>query len=56
MVDDTAEFHKANMNSNNHSHYSVFAKRLPYAMTEAVQNSGSQIYFNPLIPLKTFPH
>lgn len=36
----------------NYRHYSYFATRLPPGFTDGVvQNSGSNLYFNPLIPL-----
>ena len=54
IVDDTYKFHDANMNSDNYSHYSFFAKRVPLEVTNTVQSSGAQIYFNPLIPLRKF--
>lgn len=38
----------------NYKHYSYFAKRLPLNFTNAVQNSGCGLYFNPLINLKSF--
>ena len=38
----------------NYGHYSYYTKRLPVSVTDWVQNSGSHIYFNPLIPMKTF--
>ena len=38
----------------NYHHYSYYTKRLPLSVTDWVQNSGSNIYFNPLIPMKTF--
>ena len=53
VVDDTHEFHRKNMEINQ-KHYSFFTKRLPLAFTNAVNNSGSFIYFNPLIPIKSF--
>eukprot|EP00347_Sterkiella_histriomuscorum_P008238 403345852 len=57
IVDDTYKFHKENMNfQNNDKHYSFFTKRLPLKVTDMVNNSGSFIYFNPLIPFKNFPH
>ena len=55
VVDDTMAFHEKNMTIN-YGHYSYLAKRLPLSLTDSlVQNSGSQIYFNPLIPLNSFP-
>ncbi len=53
IVDDTQKFHKENMTRNYH-HYSYYTKRLPLSVTNWVQNTGSNIYFNPLIPMKTF--
>jgi len=53
MVDDTYKFHKENMTANYH-HYSYYTKRLPVSVTDWVQNSGSKLYFNPLIPMTTF--
>jgi hypothetical protein len=54
IVDDTAQFHEKNMKQN-YAHYSYFAKRLPPTITNnLVQNAGSNLYFNPLIPLKSF--
>ena len=53
MVDDTYKFHEENM-AMNYSHYSYYTKRLPVSVTDWVQNSGSHIYFNPLIPMKSF--
>ncbi len=53
VVDDTRRFHELNMDMNPR-HYSGFTKRLPLSTTDWVQNSGSMIYFNPLIPMKTF--
>tara|TARA_B110000285_G_C14939267_1_gene521183 strand:+ start:620 stop:886 length:267 start_codon:yes stop_codon:yes gene_type:complete len=54
IVDDAEEFHKENFDQNN-KHYSGFSKRLPLSVTSNfVQRSGSKLYFNPLIPLKTF--
>ena len=55
LVDDTYQFHEENLKQNRH-HYSFFAKRLPLFITNKVQSTGSQIYFNPLIPMKTFQH
>lgn len=54
FVEDAKEFHKANMNSDNYSHYSYIAKRLPLDITASVQSAGTGLYFNPLIPLKNF--
>ena len=55
VVDDTHKFHCANMNSKNYSHYSYFAKRMPLEITNSnVQNMGSHLFFNPLIPLNSF--
>lgn len=55
MVDDTLQFHEKNMSGDNYRHYSYWAKRMPLSLTDSlVQNSGSQIYFNPLIPLSSF--
>ncbi|CDW81185.1 UNKNOWN [Stylonychia lemnae] len=54
IVDDTYKFHEENMNTDNHSHYSFYTKRLPVGVTNAINNGGSCIYFNPLIPIKTF--
>lgn len=43
------------MSGDNYSHYSYWAKRLPLAFSNgAVQEKGSQMYFNPLIPLNSF--
>ena len=43
------------MSGDNYSHYSYFAKRMPLSVTNnLVQNCGSKMYFNPLIPLNTF--
>jgi mitochondrial translocator assembly and maintenance protein 41 len=54
VVDDTDQFHQENL-SRNYKHYSAFPKRLPLTVTSnAVQRSGSRLYFNPLIPLNTF--
>jgi len=53
VVDDTRSFHEANM-ARNPKHYSLFTKRLPLSFTDWVQNSGSKIYFNPLIPMRAF--
>lgn len=40
--------------SMNSSHYSGWSKRLPLSVTSnLVQRSGSQIYFHPLIPLRS---
>lgn len=51
IVDNTLEFHQKNL-TKNYKHYSYFAKRLPPAFTDGVvQNAGSNLYFNPLIPL-----
>ncbi len=55
VVDDTYKFHEENIKLNLH-HYSYYTKRVPVSVTNWVQNSGSQIYFNPLIPMKTFKH
>ena len=53
IVDDTLKFHEKNLNKN-YKHYSYFAKRLPPGFTDGVvQNAGSNIYFNPLIPLSS---
>ena len=38
----------------NYHHYSYYTKRLPLSVTNWVQKTGSNIYFNPLIPMKTF--
>lgn len=49
------EFHSKNMSGDNYSHYSYWAKRMPLSVTnELVQNRGSHMYFNPLIPLNSF--
>ena len=49
------EFHSKNMSCDNYKHYSYFAKRMPLSVTnDGVQSKGSQIYFNPLIPLNSF--
>jgi translocator assembly and maintenance protein 41 len=54
VVDSAEKFHKENF-ERNYSHYSGISKRLPLRTTyEMVQRSGSKIYFNPLIPLKSF--
>ena len=54
IVDDAEQFHEANFDRN-YKHYSGFPKRLPLSVTSNfVQRTGSKIYFNPLIPLKTF--
>ena len=43
------------MSGNNYKHYSYWAKRMPLGLTNnLVQDCGSQIYFNPLIPLGSF--
>jgi Phosphatidate cytidylyltransferase, mitochondrial len=42
------------MSSDNYSHYSYIAKRLPLDITNSVQMGGTGLYFNPLIPLKNF--
>ena len=43
------------MAGDNYSHYSFFAKRTPPTLKESlVQNSGSKLYFNPRIQLKSF--
>lgn len=56
VVDDTSEFHRKNMSGDNYKHYSYWAKRLPLIVTnQLVQNRGSRMYFNPLIPLNSFP-
>ena len=53
VVDDTLVFHEKNMKAN-YKHYSYFATRLPPSITNnLVQNSGSNIYFNPLIPIQS---
>ena len=52
-MDDTRRFHELNMDMNPR-HYSGFTKRLSLSATDWVQNSGSMIYFNPLIPMKSF--
>lgn len=52
VVDDTFAFHSKNLKAN-HKHYSWFATRLPPGMTDAVNNAGSHLYFNPLIPLRS---
>ena len=53
IVDDTLAFHTKNLKQN-YSHYSYFATRLPPGFTDGVvQNAGSNIYFNPLIPLSS---
>ena len=55
VVDDTQEFHSKNMSADNYKHYSYWAKRMPLTVTNnLVQERGSQIYFNPLIPLNSF--
>jgi len=54
IVDDSLKFHESNLKLPNKSHYSTFAKFFPPRFTDYVQNTGSQIYFNPLIPLHTF--
>ena len=55
IVDDTEAFHKKNMDSQNYRHYSYWAKRMPIQVTNnLVQNRGSKLYFNPLIPLNSF--
>ena len=51
VVDDTYKFHEENMTLN-YSHYSFYTKRVPLSVTNWVQNTGSHIYFNPLIPMK----
>jgi Phosphatidate cytidylyltransferase, mitochondrial len=53
IVDDTQKFHEQNMDMNGR-HYSYYTKRLPTSVTNWVNNSGSKMYFNPLIPMKTF--
>jgi mitochondrial translocator assembly and maintenance protein 41 len=54
VVDSAEEFHKSNFDRN-YSHYGGFSKRLPLSVTyDGVQRSGSRLYFNPLIPLKSF--
>ena len=54
IAQDPKEFHCENFDKN-YSHYSFLSKRLPLAVTHSVvQRKGSQLYFNPLIPLKTF--
>ncbi len=54
FVEDARKFHQANMSSDNYSHYSYIAKRLPLDITTSVQTAGTGLYFNPLIPLKSF--
>ena len=53
IVDDTYKFHEKNM-SMNYNHYSSWPKRLTLSFTNDIQNRGSNLYFNPLIPLNTF--
>ena len=54
VVDDSTQFHSKNFKANS-GHYSGWTKRLPLSITsELVQRGGSKIYFNTLIPLKTF--
>ena len=53
VVDDLQRFHEQNLAMNS-SHYSYLAKRVPTSLIAAVNESGSGIYFNPLIPLKSF--
>ena len=54
IVDSVEEFHRENF-KRNYKHYSGLSKRLPLSVTyNGVQRSGSRIYFNPLIPLKSF--
>ena len=44
------------MSGDNYSHYSYWAKRMPLDVTQhVVHNRGSQMYFNPLINLNSFP-
>jgi len=51
-VKDPLKFHEENIKMNPW-HYSVFAKRLPLAITNFVNNSGPQVYYNALIPIKS---
>ena len=51
VVEDSHAFHKENMRQNS-GHYSFYTKRVPVGVTNWVNNSGSMIYFNPLIPMK----
>lgn len=54
VVDSAEEFHKKNF-SHNYKHYSGLSKRLPLGFTSKfVQRKGSKIYFNPLIPFRSF--
>ena len=50
LVESTALFHKSNY-AVNPSHYSFYTHRLPLSFTDYVNNTGSQIYFHPLIPI-----
>ena len=53
IVDSAEDFHKENF-KRNYSHYSGLSKRFPLGVTyNFVQRTGSRIYFNPLIPMKT---
>ena len=54
FVEDARRFHHENLSSDNYSHYSYIAKRLPLDITYSVQMAGTGLYFNPLIPLKSF--